>query len=134
MIETQEVSAQKQKRADQCREDREYQQYGRHVAELLRAIGRGNRYRIRKYRRNNSVIGWLLQQEPVRTWLEGWHVDPSWVIGITTTVHRRDSKVMQTVTTIRCCHPGGQSTPQEWSVVVPVLMPEMVHRIPKELQ
>jgi hypothetical protein len=124
----------KAKLAKQYREDREYQQYGRYLAERLILIGRGHKYRIRKYRRKNAVLGWLVQQEQVRQWLGRWHIKPGWVIGMTTTIHRRDGKVMNVLTTITCYERDyGSCEPKEWNVVVPEPMPEMVYRIPEVL-
>lgn len=109
-------------------EDREYHRYGRRIARRLVALGRGHKYRIRKYRRRNAEFGWWLAQSDVKAWLEKWHVDPEWVVGLTNTTQLRDGKPVSMATVISCATEG-----QEWQIVVPEKFPRQGAGIPRRL-
>lgn len=114
-------------------EDREYHRYGRRIARRLVALGRGHRYRIRKYRRKNSEMGWFLTRGDVQAWLERWHVQADWVVGLTNTTQLRDGNVRETATIISCAEIFSNGQSKEWQVAVPEKWPRQGARIPRRL-
>lgn len=116
------------RKQEQRREDLEYEQYGRVVAERLRMLGRGHRYRLRKYRRKSSEIGWLLARRDMRAWLKRWHVQAKWVVGLVNTTQLRDGSIRESATIISC----GDSD-RQWQVAVPEQWPRQGVPIPAVL-